>query len=58
MLQKAFDPALVEFLGGVRVGTGGMALDVLASTTTRSSTPPAAPRTAGLGVHGQELAGS
>ncbi|MFC4941971.1 FAD-dependent oxidoreductase [Pseudonocardia sp. GCM10023141] len=58
VLQKPFDPALVEFLGGVRVGTGGIGLDVLRQHfhAVVHATGSAVDR--GLGVPGEELAGS
>ncbi len=58
VLQKPFDPAHVEFLGGVQVGDGGVPLDVLRQHfhaivhATGSSVDRA------LGVPGEELAGS
>ena len=58
VLQKPFDPAHVEFLGGVRVGEGGIPLDELRQYfhaiihATGSSVDRA------LGIPGEELAGS
>lgn len=58
VLQKPFDPARVEFLGGVRVGDGGVPLEVLREHfhaiihATGSSVDRA------LGVPGEDLAGS
>ncbi|MBC8091709.1 MAG: FAD-dependent oxidoreductase, partial [Pseudonocardia sp.] len=58
VLQRPFDPADVEFLGGVRVGEDGIPLDELRSHfhavihATGSSVDRA------LGVPGEELAGS
>jgi ferredoxin/flavodoxin---NADP+ reductase len=58
VLQKPFDPAHVEFLGGVRVGEGGIPLDELRDHfhaivhATGSSVDRA------LGIPGEELAGS
>jgi ferredoxin--NADP+ reductase len=58
VLQKPFDPARVEFLGGVRVGDGGVPLEVLRAHfhaiihATGSSVDRA------LGVPGEDLAGS
>lgn len=58
VLQKPFDPADVEFLGGVRVGGDGIPLDELRTHfhavvhATGSSVDRA------LGVPGEELAGS
>lgn len=57
VLQRPFDPGAVEFLGGVRIGAGGIPLDVLRSHfhavvhATGSSVDRA------LGVPGEELAG-
>jgi ferredoxin--NADP+ reductase len=58
VLQQPFDPALVEFLGGVHVGDGGVPLDVLRQHfhavvhATGSSVDRA------LGIPGEDLAGS
>lgn len=58
VLQRPFDPAHVEFLGGVRIGEGGIGLDELRGHfhaivhATGSSVDRA------LGVPGEELAGS
>ena len=58
VLQQPFDPAHVEFLGGVRVGEGGVPLDVLREHyhaivhATGSSVDRA------LGIPGEDLAGS
>lgn len=58
VLQKPFDPAHVEFLGGVRIGAGGIGLDELRSHfhavvhATGSSVDRA------LGVPGEDLDGS
>lgn len=58
VLQEPFDPAHVEFLGGVRIGAGGVPLAVLREHfhaivhATGSSVDRA------LGVPGEELAGS
>jgi ferredoxin/flavodoxin---NADP+ reductase len=58
VLQKPFDPAHVEFLGGVRVGEGGIPLDELRQHfhaivhATGSSVDRA------LGIPGEDLAGS
>jgi ferredoxin/flavodoxin---NADP+ reductase len=58
VLQKPFDPAQVEFLGGVRVGDGGVPLEVVRQHfhavihATGSSVDRA------LGVPGEDLAGS
>ena len=58
VLQKPFDPAQIEFLGGVHVGDGGVPLDVLRQHfhaivhATGSSIDRA------LGIPGEELAGS
>ncbi|GAA0932522.1 FAD-dependent oxidoreductase [Pseudonocardia zijingensis] len=58
VLQKPFDPAQIEFLGGVHIGEGGVPLDVVRQHfhaivhATGSSVDRA------LGVPGEELAGS
>jgi ferredoxin--NADP+ reductase len=58
VLQKPFDPAQIEFLGNVRVGEGGVPLDVVRQHyhavvhATGSSVDRA------LGIPGEELAGS
>jgi ferredoxin--NADP+ reductase len=58
VLQKPFDPAEIEFLGGVHVGDGGVPLDVVRQHfhaivhATGSSVDRA------LGIPGEELAGS
>ncbi|MGH8919260.1 MAG: NAD(P)-binding protein, partial [Actinomycetes bacterium] len=58
VLQQPFDPALVEFLGGVRVGAGGIGLDVLRQHfhAVVHATGSAVDRA--LGVPGEDLAGS
>lgn len=58
VLQQPFDPARVEFLGGVRVGAGGIGLDVLRQHfhAVVHATGSAIDRA--LGVPGEELAGS
>jgi ferredoxin--NADP+ reductase len=58
VLQQPFDPARVEFLGGVHIGEGGVPLDVLREHfhaivhATGSSVDRC------LGIPGEELAGS
>jgi ferredoxin--NADP+ reductase len=58
VLQRPFDPAHVEFLGGVRVGEGGIGLDELRTHfhAVVHATGSAVDRD--LGVPGEELAGS
>jgi ferredoxin--NADP+ reductase len=58
VLQRPFDPAHVEFLGGVRVGEGGIPLDELRTHfhAIVHATGSAVDRD--LGVPGEELAGS
>ena len=58
VLQQPFSPARVEFLGGVRVGAGGVPLDVLKQHfhAIVHATGSSVDRT--LGIPGEELAGS
>jgi ferredoxin/flavodoxin---NADP+ reductase len=58
VLQKPFDPAEVEFLGGVRIGEGGVPLDVLRTHfhAIVHATGSSVDRT--LGVTGEDLYGS
>ena len=58
VLQQPFEPAQIEFLGGVRIGAGGIGLDVLRAHfhAIVHATGSAVDRA--LGVPGEELAGS
>ena len=58
VLQQPFDPARVEFLGGVRVGDGGVPLDVLRRHfhAVIHATGSAVDRA--LGIPGEDLTGS
>jgi ferredoxin/flavodoxin---NADP+ reductase len=58
VLQKPFDPAHVEFLGGVRVGDGGIPLDVLREHFHAVVHATGSSVDRRLGVPGEELAGS
>jgi ferredoxin--NADP+ reductase len=58
VLQKPFDPAHVEFLGGVRVGDGGIPLDVLRNHFHAVVHATGSSVDRRLGVPGEELAGS
>jgi ferredoxin/flavodoxin---NADP+ reductase len=58
VLQKPFDPAHVEFLGGVRVGDGGVPLDVLRDHFHAVVHATGSSVDRRLGVPGEELAGS
>jgi ferredoxin--NADP+ reductase len=58
VLQKPFDPADVEFLGGVRVGEGGIPLDELRQHFHAIVYATGSSIDRGLGIPGEELAGS
>lgn len=58
VLQKPFDPADVEFLGGVRVGAGGIGLDELRTHFHAVVHATGSSVDRDLGVPGEELAGS
>lgn len=58
VLQKPFDPAQVEFLGGVRVGEGGIPLDELRKHFHAVVHATGSSVDRDLGVPGEELAGS
>jgi ferredoxin/flavodoxin---NADP+ reductase len=58
VLQKPFDPAHVEFLGGVRVGADGIPLDVLRQHFHAIVHATGSSVDRGLGIPGEELAGS
>jgi ferredoxin--NADP+ reductase len=58
VLQKPFDPADVEFLGGVRVGEGGVPLDVLREHFHAIVHATGSSVDRELGIPGEELAGS
>jgi ferredoxin--NADP+ reductase len=58
VLQKPFDPAEVEFLGGVRVGEGGIPLDVLREHFHAVVHATGSSVDRDLGVPGEELDGS
>jgi ferredoxin--NADP+ reductase len=58
VLQKPFDPAHVEFLGGVRVGDGGIPLDVVREHFYAVVHATGSSVDRHLGVPGEELAGS
>ncbi|MHA6783930.1 FAD-dependent oxidoreductase [Pseudonocardia saturnea] len=58
VLQKPFDPADVEFLGGVRVGEGGIGLDELRTHFHAVVHATGSSVDRDLGVPGEELAGS
>jgi ferredoxin/flavodoxin---NADP+ reductase len=58
VLQRPFDPAEVEFLGGVRVGEGGIPLDELRTHFHAVVHATGSSVDRGLGVPGEELAGS
>jgi ferredoxin--NADP+ reductase len=58
VLQKPFDPAHVEFLGGVRVGDGGIPLDVLREHFHAVVHATGSSIDRRLGVPGEDLAGS
>jgi ferredoxin--NADP+ reductase len=58
VLQRPFDPADVEFLGGVRVGEGGIPLDELRSHFHAVVHATGSSVDRDLGVPGEELAGS
>jgi ferredoxin--NADP+ reductase len=58
VLQKPFDPAHVEFLGGVRVGESGIPLDVLREHFHAVVHATGSSVDRRLGVPGEELTGS
>ncbi|OLT10876.1 pyridine nucleotide-disulfide oxidoreductase [Pseudonocardia sp. CNS-139] len=58
VLQKPFDPADVEFLGGVRVGDGGIPLDELRKYFSAIVYATGSTVDRALGIPGEELAGS
>jgi ferredoxin--NADP+ reductase len=58
VLQKPFDPADVEFLGGVRVGEGGIGLDELRTHFHAIVHATGSSVDRDLGVPGEELVGS
>ena len=58
VLQKPFDPAQVEFLGGVRVGEGGIPLEELRKHFHAVVHATGSSVDRDLGVPGEELAGS
>ena len=58
VLQKPFDPAHVEFLGGVRVGEGGIPLEVLREHFHAIVHATGSSVDRELDVPGEELAGS
>ncbi len=58
VLQRPFDPAELEFLGGVHVGEGGLPLDVLREHVHAVIHATGSSVDRALGVPGEELAGS
>ncbi|MBW0115607.1 FAD-dependent oxidoreductase [Pseudonocardia abyssalis] len=58
VLQKPFDPADVEFLGGVRIGDGGIPLDELRTHFHAIVHATGSSLDRALGVPGEDLAGS
>jgi ferredoxin--NADP+ reductase len=58
VLQRPFDPAEVEFLGGVRIGSGGVPLDELRRHFHAVVHATGSSVDRELGVPGEELAGS
>jgi ferredoxin/flavodoxin---NADP+ reductase len=58
VLQKPFDPAHVEFLGGVRVGDGGIPLEVVREHFHAVVHATGSSVDRHLGVPGEDLAGS
>ncbi|WP_219418411.1 FAD-dependent oxidoreductase [Pseudonocardia nigra] len=58
VLQQPFDPAQVEFLGGVRVGEGGVPLDVLREHFHAIVHATGSSVDRSLGIPGEDLAGS
>jgi ferredoxin--NADP+ reductase len=58
VLQRPFDPAEVEFLGGVRIGEGGVPLDVLREHFHAVVHATGSSLDRDLGVPGQDLPGS
>lgn len=58
VLQRPFDPADVEFLGGVRVGEGGIGLDELRTHFHAVVHATGSSVDRDLGVPGEELVGS
>ena len=58
VLQKPFDPAHVEFLGGIRVGDGGIPLDVVREHFHAVVHATGSSVDRHLGVPGEDLAGS
>jgi ferredoxin/flavodoxin---NADP+ reductase len=58
VLQKPFDPAVVHFLGNVRVGEGGVPLDVLREHYHAIVYATGSSLDRRLGIPGEDLAGS
>jgi ferredoxin/flavodoxin---NADP+ reductase len=58
VLQKPFSPADVEFLGGVRIGDGGVPLDELRTYFHAIVHATGSSVDRGLGIPGEELPGS
>lgn len=58
VLQRPFEPAELEFLGGVHVGEGGLPLDVLREHVHAVIHATGSSVDRALGVPGEELAGS
>ena len=58
VLQQPFDPARVEFLGGVHVGEGGIPLDVLREHVHAVVHATGSSVDRALGVPGEDLTGS
>jgi ferredoxin--NADP+ reductase len=58
VLQRPFDPAAVEFLGGVRIGEGGVPLEALRQHFHAIIHATGSSVDRDLGVPGEELAGS
>src|SRR5262245_27221210 len=58
VLQRPFDPAEVEFLGGVRIGAGGVPLDVLQRHFHAIVHATGSSVDRELGIPGEDLAGS
>ena len=58
VLQRPFDPAELEFLGGVHVGEGGLPLDVLRAHVHAVIHATGSSVDRALGIPGEDLAGS
>ncbi|HZG91166.1 MAG TPA: FAD/NAD(P)-binding protein, partial [Pseudonocardia sp.] len=57
VLQRPFDPAEVEFLGGVRIGAGGVPLEVLREHFHAVVHATGSSRDRDLAIPGEDLAG-